>query len=396
MPGAAGDAVLHLVWGDDDYGVQRKARQVFDAWTAGGAGMDSEVIDAAASSAEDARRAVARLHEALQTLPFFGGPKCVWFRNCTFIGHDLRTSESASVQEAVAGLAESLSGLPWKEIRLLISAPKVDRRRTFYKTIDKLEFAEISHFPGLSGDDRDWQVRAESMVARELKELGKKASADVLARFAEWVGPNAQVLASEALKVATYLGERSEVTSEDVETIVTRGRHARAFALGDALGDRNLPLALRCLEDELWAMQADRQRSAIGIVYSLIAKVRAMLLTRALFEEKLLRPGGSYPQFLAQLKQLPPERLPTDKRYNPVQIAAYVLYRAGTQTFNYTVPELVGALDELMRCNLRLVGSSLDTSVVLQLALTRIIGRPPAGARGTPARERGAAMIGRP
>ncbi len=363
-------APLRLVWGEDEFAVQRRARQVFEAWKAENPDGDQEIIEATAGNSDEAFRAIARLREALQTLPFFGGCKCVWFRNVTFFGED-RVSDTEAVSAAAAELARELAAFRWDGVRLLISAGKVDRRRSLYKTLEPA--AAVEHFPGLSLDDKDWQEKAEGFAAAELRALGLQCAHDAMVLMVERVGPNARLLASEAQKLACYVGERRKVTRADVEAIVTRGRHARAFALADAVGERELAKALRLLEDELWSMRSDKQKSEIGLLYGLISKVRAMLLARGLADEGLLPATRDYRSFGSQLKSLPADRLPADRRYNPMEVNAYVLFRAATHASNFTVPELVGAMEELLRCNRRMVSSGLDSGMALQLSITRIL-----------------------
>ncbi len=363
-----------VVWGDDDFAVKRRARQVFQEWTAQAPGGDEEILDAGAANSDEARKALARLNEALQTLPFFGGSKTVWFRDCNFLGED-RVSESAAVVEGVAALGKALATFRWEGVRLLISAGRMDRRRSFFKNLDKL--AATEYFPALSMEDRDWRDRAETLAAGEFRSLGKRVSGDALAAFVEQIGAQARQLSSEALKVATYAGDRPEVTLADVETMVTRGRHARAFALADAFGDRDLPRVLRRLEEELWSMQSDRQKSEIGLLYGLISKVRTMLLAKELLREGLIKPANDYRAFTAQLaslKALPSGRFPVDRRYNPTDINGYVLFRSALHCRNFSAQELVHAMTELLRCNRQLVGSSLEGAMVLQLALVRLLG----------------------
>ncbi|MGE3310121.1 MAG: DNA polymerase III subunit delta [Limisphaerales bacterium] len=371
MPDSPPQAPFVLVWGDDDFAVQRRARQIFDGWTKAHPGGDEEILDATAANTDEALRALRRLREALQTLPFFGGAKVIWFRACNFVGED-RVSESQAVVEAMAELAKDLAGFRWDGVRLLFSAGKIDRRRGFYRAIEKS--AAIEHFPGLSGEERDWRDKAENLAAGELRALGRRPEGDALAALVEQVGPNARQLSSEVQKLAMYVGDRATITVADVEAIVTRGRHARAFALADALGERRLPNALRRLDEELGSMLSDRQKSEIGLLYGLISKVRAMLLAKEMIQERLVRLSSDYRGFAAQLKNLPAERLPSDRRYNPADINAFVLFKAAQHAANYSREELVNAMDELLRCNRRMVGGSLDGGFVLQLALTRIIG----------------------
>ena len=117
--------------------------------------MDHEVIDAAVSNSGDALKALSRLREALQTLPFFGSGKAIWFQNCNFLG-DERAALTATVTEALGDLALYLKTFSWGTVRLLISSGKVDKRKSFYKFIDKAGAVESSR--GLSVDDRDWAL----------------------------------------------------------------------------------------------------------------------------------------------------------------------------------------------------------------------------------------------
>jgi DNA polymerase III delta subunit len=171
-----------------------------------------------------------------------------------------------------------------------------------------------------------------------------------------------------------FIGDRKEIAGTDVAAICVRNKTARAFALGDALGDRNLPTLLRRLDEELWEMKFDRDKSEIGLLYGLIAKIRALLMWKEMLREGWLKATGDYNQFKAQLERVPSSKLPADKRFNPLALNPYVLYKALPQVRNYTEGELVRAMDLLLQCNRRLVGSGLDESLVLQQALVQIVG----------------------
>lgn len=382
-----------LVWGDDDHAVQRRAREVFQAWTSANPGTDEEVIDATAGNTDEVHRALARVREALQTLPFFGGVKAVWFRDCNFLGQD-RVSEGQAVLEAVTEWVRELGAFRWDGVRLLVSAGRIDRRRAFFKALDKL--AAVEHFPGLSGEDRDWREKAAAAAGAEFRAAGRRIDPEALAAFVEQVGPNARLLAMEAGKLLAYVGERAQITVEDVEAIVTRGRSARAFALADAFGERHLGRALKHLDDELWAMRSDRQKSEIGLLYGLISKVRAMLLAKEMEREGWVRPGNDYRAFTAQLAQLKtraPGQLPEDRRYNPLDLNPYVLFRAAQHARNFHREELVEAMRELLHANRMLVGSSLEGGLVLQMLLARLLAARPAFREPSP--PPGARLAGR-
>src|ERR1044072_7903520 len=118
MPSAAAKsaAPVLLVFGEDDFAVKQRARQAYQQWTAELGGMDHEIVDAAVNNSGEALKALAKLREALQTLPFFGGGKVVWFQNCNFLADD-RTSSSAAVTETLAEIVEELKEFSWNNVR---------------------------------------------------------------------------------------------------------------------------------------------------------------------------------------------------------------------------------------------------------------------------------------
>lgn len=377
MPSAksANASPLVLVCGDDEFAVKQRAKELYSKWCDELGGMDHESIDATAGNSDEALRAVAKLREALQTLPFFGGGKAIWFRDCNFLG-DERTATSSAVTDALGTLANELKEFNWQGVRLVISAGKVDKRRSFYKTIEKTGSVEL--FAGWSIDQKCWMDEAEMWAAKQLKSIGKQIADDALGELITRVGPNARALASEVEKLFLLVGDRPEVTLADVETITTRNKQSRAFALADALGDRNLPRLMKCLDEELWEIRhkIDRDKSEIGLLYGLISKVRILILLNEMIREGWLKPNASYDQIKSLANRVPADKLPSDKKYNPLAMHPFVLSNALRQVKNYTSAELVQAMEVLLQANRKLVSSSLDSATVLQQALFQIVDEP--------------------
>ena len=332
--------------------------------------MDHETIEATVGNGGDALTAIGKLREALQTLPFFGGGKVVWLRDCNFLGEE-RTASSAAVTETLASLAEELKSFQWQNVRLLISAGKVDKRKTFFKTVEKIGSVEI--FSAWSVDDKDWAERAEAAALNAFKQRAKSVSDNALAELVSRVGPNPRQLESEVEKLCLFAGERKSVELTDVQAISSRNKSARAFALGDALGDRDLPRLLKRLDEELWETKFDKDKSEIGLLYGLISKVRAMLLLKEMLREGWIKETRDYNSFKAQLERVPADKLPADRKFNPLALNPYVLYKALPQAKKYSSGELVRAMEVLLRCNQRLVSSQLDEALVLQQALVQIV-----------------------
>jgi DNA polymerase III delta subunit len=179
--------------------------------------------------------------------------------------------------------------------------------------------------------------------------------------------------------VILFVGDRKIITVEDVRTITTQQKQAQAFALGEALGDRDLPRLLRLLDRELGEIRTgvEKGKSEIGVLYGLISKVRALLLMRETRDRSLLKPVSDYSAFRAQVERLPSGQLPEDRRFNPLAGHPYVAFQAFRQSDNYATFELTRAMELLLEANLKLVGSSMDEGAVLRQALVEIVGTQP-------------------
>jgi len=366
-----GAAPVLLVCGEDEFAVKQRAKAIYAQWCAELGGTDHEILDASVANSGEALRVLSRLREAIQTLPFFGTAKVVWLQNCNFLAED-RVSASAAVTEDLAGLAQVLKDFPWQNVRLLVSAAKIDRRKVIYKTLEKL--GTVESFAGWSADSKEWGNQAEARALESLRARGKAISDEALAELVNRVGPHPRQLDNEVEKVSLYAGARPEIELADVQAVCSRNKTARAFAMGDALGDRDLPALLRRLDEELWEVRLDPQRSEIGLLYGLISKVRSLILLKEMLREGWVKPESDYSRFKAQLARVPVDQLPQDKRYNPLAINAYVLFKAIRQVRLYSEAELIRAMELLLECNQRLVSTSLDESLVLQQALVEIVG----------------------
>ena len=369
MPPVETKPNLLLLSGDDDLAIKQKARAIFDQWSAESGGFDQERINASAANTGEALSALEKLREALQTLPFFG-QKVIWFQNCNFLGTD-RTSESAGVTGSLSSLADDLKKFNWQGVRLLITAESIDKRKSFYKTISKL--GTVEELNGWSVEDRDWADHAENSARQQLRAANKNIEEEALARLVNDAGVNNRYLTNEIEKLVLYVGNRPNITVQDIEIIVSRNRHSRAFALADAVGARNLPRLVRTLDTELHDMRSNTKKSEIGLLYGIISKIRAMLLAKEMARQGWVKDSANYGEFQSQIKRIPSDQLPADKKFNPLSMHPFMLHGALQHSRNYTMAELVAAMEALLQANIQLISTGLDEALILQQTLIKIV-----------------------
>ena len=118
-----------MICGNDDYLVAREGavrwaelcREVEDEYS-------REVVDADAGTVGDVEKAVANFRASAMTMPMFGGKKCVWLKNISFLG-DNPTGRSEGSKAQVEKLLKVLGSINPTEVGILVTACPVDRRR---------------------------------------------------------------------------------------------------------------------------------------------------------------------------------------------------------------------------------------------------------------------------
>ena len=109
------------------------------------------------------------------------------------------------------------------------------------------------------------------------------------------------------------------------------------------------------------------------LLYGLISKVRGLILLKELVAQGWIKLERDYHRFRGQLSRVPREKMPADRKFNPLEINPYVLFRAAPQVKNYSMEELKRAMEILLDCNQKLIYSRVDGAMTLQQALIDIM-----------------------
>jgi DNA polymerase III subunit delta len=95
---------------------------------------------------------------------------------------------------------------------------------------------------------------------------GKRLPRDAAALMVELAGTSLALLDQELSKLAAYAGQRAEITTDDVRTLVGGWKAETTWAMLDALQDGQVPAALRHLDQLLTAGEAP-QMILGGLIY---------------------------------------------------------------------------------------------------------------------------------
>ncbi|MEY2504193.1 MAG: polymerase subunit delta [Verrucomicrobiota bacterium] len=358
---------IQAVVGSDEGEVKRVAAELAAKLAPPEAGeFGLEIIDACADNVDQAVAKIRLAREALQTLPFFGGSKLVWFKNANCLA-DSVIGRSAAVLGALEEIGEMIeAGLP-SDVTLLISATETDKRRSFYKTLSKR--AEVQVIDRLDSSRTGWEEEATEIVRRKAKAQKLQFDEEALDLFVLLTGGDTRQIDNELEKIDLYCGSERAVSVEQVRELVPLSRAGVVFELGNALAACDLERALMLVKRLL-----DQGEKAIGILLvAILPTIRNLLLVKDLMERyRIARPHAPF-TFISALNRLPAEATAHLPRKKDGSINGYALGIAAQQAHRFQAEKLIAGLEACLEANLRLVSSQLDHELILTEIVVKLL-----------------------
>ena len=366
------------VVGSDDGLVREKALHLYNELTGGvDDGFTHETIDGIADNSDSAFDICSSVIQALQTIPMFGGDKVVWLRNANFLGDNV-TGRSQRTESGVESLRNALEGGLPNGVKFLLTAQGVDKRRAFWKFIEKVADVQVHDRIDTSRDD--WQDQVAALVTRRASELGLDFEPDALAIFIMLAGEQSQQIGNELEKLDLYLGpERRTITEADVNVLVPLSRAAVVFEIGKAIQNGNAARAIQLIDQQLAA-----DESAIGIMRaSIIGVVRNLFMARLIMDRFKVSGSGNYNSFAGALNRLPENDrawLPQKKDGSGVNV--YPIFMCAQNADKFELDGLLRVMEATLKADQSLVTTGLDHRLILHRLIVEI-----AAARKVPARK---------
>ncbi|HKC51173.1 MAG TPA: DNA polymerase III subunit delta [Myxococcota bacterium] len=159
---------------------------------------------------------------------------------------------------------------PLETTCLVLEAESVDKRQRWVKRVAKLGQVIDCAGPNRPGDVRRW-------IEARMAQRGLRTSGGVATALFELVGPNLDRLALEVEKLSLFVGERGELSADDVAELVGQLRPRAVYELCDAIGERRLANALRMV-----AELSDQGQPPLALIGALANHFRKLLRAREL------------------------------------------------------------------------------------------------------------------
>lgn len=269
------------------------------------------------------------LRQACSVMPFLGEARIVIARNL------LSASRTDAIQDILALLPEiaPTTHLIFDEDKSLPkSHPILKRSQTIEFTIQHFAVPDTRSLPG-------WVVQRTHFRGGEIE----RRAAAVLAQN---IGGNLRLLDQEIQKLLLYIGERDEITVEDVQVMVPYIQSADViFQLVDAVGQRDGRHAVTYLHRLL-----EVGEHPLGIFGMIVRQFRLLIQIRWLIDQHYPQP-----QIVSRLKLHP-----------------YVAKKVAAQADRFTPSQLRQAYRLLMAADLSIKRGEVPAELALDMLVARL------------------------
>ena len=262
-------APVYCLHGEDDYRREEALAQLINALlTEGTRDLNLEQI-----RPEEA--GTGSILGGAKTYPFLSTHRVILIRGAEALSREQQ-------EEVLAYLND-----PSPTTCLVLAAARLDLRTRLAAAIQKK--GVILRFDRLeAGSLKD------SLLAA-VRERGKRLSPEAIDLLIALTGDDLRQLMYSVEKAALFAGEREEIEAQDIEALVGETRARSIFQLTDAVGARDLDVALRCLTGLL-----ESGEEPLAILGMLARQIRLLIRVKALQEQGI--PSSAMPRTLG----LPP------------------------------------------------------------------------------------------
>jgi len=261
-----------------------------------------------------------------------------------------------------------LKGFP-EANRLVLTSDFVDKRRKLFKTINKIGVVIDCSIP--KGDRASDKRRQQEALKARMREIlgttGKTMASGGFEALYEKTGPDTRGFCNELEKLITFVADRKEILPSDIEMVSKRTKEDPIYEMTNAVGERNTPKALFFLDSLL-----KNNFFPLQVLSAATNQIRKLILAKDFIRGRHgsgWKRDQSYAAFqkmtLPGLENREPDLLTNNAH-------PFAIYMTLKQSDNYTLEELIEALEVLLDTDIRLKSSGQDAKIVLEHAILRI------------------------
>ncbi len=300
-------------------------------------------------------------------------------------------------------------GFP-KGNHLIITTDLVDKRKSLFKSIEKNGVIIDSSIP--KGDRKADRAVQEEVLKDKMKSIlmqnNKTMDRGAYPAMFEMTGFDLRVFSSNMEKLVTYVGDRSNITIGDVESVLKRTKRDPIYEFTNAVTDRNTEKALFYLDSLLTGGEINHP---LQLLAAIVNQIRKLLIVKdftkspsgsvwfsgcpynsfqssvmpAILEHDraLIKQMDNWENMLSEDTEMDDQKQKKGKKRKKSKSAtdlliaknpknSYPVFMMFKKSENFTKDELISALKRLSEADLRLKSTGQNPKLILEDVLIKI------------------------
>lgn len=280
---------------------------------------------------EGDRLSIEDLMQELNTFGFFAEKSVILIQNAD------------KLSKALSEQLENYYQNPNPSVCLILSATAVNKATNFYKKGEKagaaLEFAEEKPWE----KEKSLQAWVQTLAQAESKKMDAQAAQTLVKQ----AGTDQSLLFQEIQKLTCYVGNRSDITVQDIVAVCTQTHTENAWQLGEAIFKRDASSALRIAKSLMEEGTA---------VFALLRQIRTQMQTE--YQICSLLATGAPPSMIS-------EKFP--------YMRGQILDRHIQMAQSYGLARFKKAMLKIDEMELLAKNSSIDPDVLAELLIVKLV-----------------------
>lgn len=287
------------------------------------------------------------IYNACETLPFMSEKRVVVVKNLNIFSRKGRNvkaeknfdkNDRKKLEEYIAYLSDDIC------LIFLEKGKKADKSKKIVKKIN--DIGGLIEFNKLTGRDLD------NWIKKSFKEQNKnisKTNINYLIQASAYFDRNAHKtlydLKNEIIKLTTYLGNRKEIKTQDIDNIVAKSLERNIFKLLNSISEKNVNNSLKIF-NEMYMLNEPIQL----ILHMIIRQFRLMLMY------KVLKAKGYYENDISK----------------KMKVKFYEFNKIKNYSRNFSMDQLEKGLNLCLKVDKYLKTSSMNEKLLMEMLLINL------------------------
>lgn len=274
--------------------------------------------------------------ESVETLPFLSPSKCILIQDLDI--EDFHSDELKKLKNILLNLPDQTT-IIFSYTTLDFDVKKSSKWRNFIKYLDPL--SELVEFKKMSQTELSSQIMAWAQKSN--KDLSQKNAKKLI----EFCGDNLLDLKNELKKLSSF-SENAEISSENIDFLVTKKLEANVFDLTKAISQKNLKKALKILD-----FLIDKKEEPIAILSLIASSYIDIYRVKACLNSS------------ADIKEI--------SQYFDYKRKEFRLDIAKKSSFNLPMEKIRNDIKILIDADLALKSSNTDKKIILEKTIVKLL-----------------------